>query len=996
MQEQETIFDRIGKGFIIIGIFGLIDVILFGWFGYAGNLVKNCLLGVFGNLAYAYSIAATLSGVFILFGFKPKISPKIIFNYILILLVVICIGHLATYTEFSHLSYNEYLTKLFVDHNSLAGAVVGAFMYPFAKLYAFSMVVFVLGLVGLIALAIVNQLNFEIGFKVRSVSKKTKSYRQPKYDSSYDDSNYYQEEVPVQPEKELYNGDVNGKLFSTGKSKGVKKKEDYSIAPIDEIQDDVVTDDDIISGISLDSEDVASEIELTKLRAQFFGQATPIVEEPGIIKPVEEKPVEQEKKPYVASEEDKQYFNSYRREQSLGDKAKNYTSEIKEDVSFNNAYSMDSFNKKEDSVDPFEAIMSSITKDMQETDLQEKQIEELNKETRVNPVVEEKPIFEPIEENKIEPVEPIIEQKPIEPIKEEKPPIVEPIVQKDAEKFIINEKPEMDLKIVETNTVGTDLYNKNQNVVEEKPQININPVKDYSSDLVKYVTGNDTEKPVEKPKPKRIISKYNPPSYDILTDYPPVDSNFDLTDKAEALKATLEPFKLKINIIGVEKGPTFSRIDFSLEPGTPVSKLTQRIDDIKMGLAVASLRLLAPIPGKNYCGIEIPNDKRSIVGLKDTILAQDYQNAIKSQKGLIFAFGKDISGDSYYFDLTKTPHLLIAGGTGSGKSVALNVLITSLLFRYSPDELRMIMFDPKQVELTSYQHIPHLLIPHILTDPKRAYSSLAWASNEMERRYSLLRVNNVRNLDEYNALDIVKKDPTLKLPYIVIIVDEFGDVMLSEVGKSFEILIQKLAAKARAAGIHLILATQRPSADVISGTIKANLPCRMAFRVSSSIDSSIILNQTGAEELLGNGDLLFLNSSSPGLKRVQGAYVDTQEINSIADYISKNNVAYFDEEIEDAIMMEEKEEEPNEPKQLSMFPDELCVPALEVCINGNQVSGSFLQRKLGVGYARGAKLVDWMMDMGYAKMDGNKRVMAITRQELDEIKEKGNGDGTII
>lgn len=991
MQEKETLFDRILKGSMFLAIFGVLDAILLGVFGYAGNFVKNFLLGAFGQLVYAYCIAATFASVFILLGFKPKISLKATFNYILIIFVMICIGHLATYTEYAHLSYSDYLSHIYNARDSLAGVAVGAIMFPFAKLYAFSMVVFSLTLVGLIALAIVGQINFEIGFKLRSRSKKKPSSSKQLFSST--DDYYPQEEQFEQPQRELYNGDVNGKLFDNKKAKSSKKYDDFTIVPIDEDYQYQEDDDSIISGIALDTNDVQSEIKLTQQRVDMFNNAVPITEVVNNVEPIQEVPNEtKSNEQYELSDEDKLYLNSYRRERSLGENAVKYGGDIKS-------------NKD---LDPFDVIMSSITKSLgeDETDKPQEtnmvippQVEEKVDVQTIEPIKEE-PIIEPIKEEteKIDIVLPFEEEKEVK--QEIKPEIIPEIKPEKIEenKPVINETPTMNLNIVDTNTVGSDLYNKNKELPQE-PVRPINQVKDYSSPLVKYVTGRDEEtKPEPKPiKQKRIYKKYNPPSYNILRDYPKKEVSADIEEKIEDLKSTLTAFKLNINVRDTITGPTFSRIEFQLEPGTPVSKLTSRKDDIKMGLAAESLRLLAPIPGKNYCGVELPNKTRNIVGLKETMISPDYQNAIKSDKGLIFAFGKDIAGESYFFDLTKTPHLLIAGGTGSGKSVALNVLITSLIYRYSPDDLRFILFDPKQVEFSIYKDIPHLLIPHILTDPKKALTSLQWASNEMERRYTLLTNNNVRNIAEYNNLDYIKKDPTLKLPYIVIIVDEFGDVMLSEVGKPFEILIQKLAAKARAAGIHLVLATQRPTTDVISGTIKTNLPCRMAFRVSSNIDSMTILNSTGAEELLGWGDMLFLNSSDPALKRVQGAYIDTEEVIDVIDYIKNHNDKYFDEEIEALIMKEEeKQEEHMEPKQTSMFPDELCLQALETCIMGGQVSVSYLQRKLAVGYSRGAKLVDWMTDMGYVKVEGNKKVMTISMNDLEEIKLKGNGDGTIL
>ena len=426
----------------------------------------------------------------------------------------------------------------------------------------------------------------------------------------------------------------------------------------------------------------------------------------------------------------------------------------------------------------------------------------------------------------------------------------------------------------------------------------------------------------------------------------------------------LANFRINVEIVGTIKGPTFSRVNFRLEPGTPVKNLTAKFDDIKMGLAVPSMRLLAPVPGTNYCGVEIPNKARSKVNLKDMWKSQDYVKARAKDSGLIFALGKDINGKTYTFDLTTAPHMLVCGQTRSGKSVALNVMLMSLLCRYSPEEMRLILFDPKQVEFAVYADIPHLLIPNILTEPAKAINAMNWAVQEMERRYELIKSAGARNLEEYNAKPEIKRDPTMRVPYIVIIIDEFAEVVSQDQGikKQFNMVIQRLAAKARAAGIHLVLATQRPSVDVVTGTIKANLPTRMALKTSDAVNSMTILGSGGAEELLGYGDMLFVNPYEAGQQRIQGAFISTENIEEMIEYIKDHNDKYFDEEAEKMIMADPQKEQ---AQQMEMDlgdgnkggVDPQFIDALELCIKYDRVSTSFLQAKLSVGFPRASKII---------------------------------------
>ncbi len=411
------------------------------------------------------------------------------------------------------------------------------------------------------------------------------------------------------------------------------------------------------------------------------------------------------------------------------------------------------------------------------------------------------------------------------------------------------------------------------------------------------------------------------------------------------------------------------------EPGVKLSKILGLSDNIALRLAAKRVRIVAPIPGKHAVGIEIPNKERALVTFKEMI----DDNKFKSKKyNIPIILGKDISGETQIMELTKTPHLLIAGATGSGKSVCVNTLITSILYKQSPKDVKLIMIDPKIVELKLYNDIPHLLTP-VITDPKRAMMAIQYAISEMERRYNLFDKIGSRNLQSYN--EKVKNKNIFgfqKLPYIVIIIDEFADLMATS-KKDLDIMISRLAAKARAVGIHLVLATQRPSTDIITGTIKANFPSRIAFMTASQIDSRTIIDSGGAEKLLGQGDMLYISSENPYPTRIQGAFLSEEEVESVTNYCKQfGEPDYLDEEI--------FEEETESYDETAGDDDPLFDRAVEIVVYENKASASFLQRKLSIGYNRAARIVEFMEQRGIVgPVNGSKpRDVLITPDQLNK------------
>ena len=457
-----------------------------------------------------------------------------------------------------------------------------------------------------------------------------------------------------------------------------------------------------------------------------------------------------------------------------------------------------------------------------------------------------------------------------------------------------------------------------------------------------------------------------------------------LTDTAAKLQKTLYSFGVTAKVENVSVGPAITRYELKPAEGVRVSKIANLADDIALNLAAESIRIEAPIPGKQAVGIEIPNKENEIVHLRDILESDKFENA-KSK--LTMALGKDVAGECVVADIAKMPHVLIAGSTGSGKSVCINTLISSLIYKAKPSEVKLVMVDPKIVELSVYNGIPHLLIP-VVTDPKQAAGALAWAVQEMENRYNLFASKGVRDLKGYNeTIENNSDEENGTLPQIVIIIDELADLMMVA-AKDVEDSICRLAQKARAAGMHLVIATQRPSVDVITGLIKANVPSRIAFAVSSQVDSRTILDMAGAEKLLGKGDMLFYPAGASKPTRIQGAFIDDKEVEKIVDFIKSNGTATYSDEILESI--EKANTNEKEVKDSDISDDEndpLLDEAIKTVIETQQASTSFIQRRFKVGYARAGRIIDQMEERGVISgYQGSKpREVLISKERWQEL-----------
>ena len=469
------------------------------------------------------------------------------------------------------------------------------------------------------------------------------------------------------------------------------------------------------------------------------------------------------------------------------------------------------------------------------------------------------------------------------------------------------------------------------------------------------------------------------------------DGTAEMRENSRRLNETLASFKIEAHIINVTRGPSVTRYEVELEKGVRLSKLTTAADDIALSLGASGVRIAA-VPGKiSVVGIEVPNRVVNTVSLREVIDSQEFDKA-KSKSS--FAVGKDIGGSCIVGNISKLPHMLIAGTTGSGKSVCMNSIIISLLYKATPDEVKLIMIDPKMVELVNYNGIPHLLIP-VVTDPKKAAGSLQWAVTEMMRRYKAMSDAGVRDLESYNSIMESQQEPNAKLAQVVVVIDELADLMLVA-AKEVEESICRIAQMGRAAGIHLVIATQRPSADVITGLMKANIPSRIAFSVASAMESRIILDTQGAEKLVGKGDMLYAPIGSGKPRRVQGCFVSDAEVEAVAAYVKENFTSDYDEqvmeEIEKKAMQTGSKQTATasdpEPNSDEMTGDEMLPAAVDVILETGQASVSMLQRRLKLGYARAARIVDEMEERGIVgPFVGSKpRAILVTKEQWERMK----------
>ncbi len=656
-----------------------------------------------------------------------------------------------------------------------------------------------------------------------------------------------------------------------------------------------------------------------------------------------------------------------------------------------------------------------------------------NTATPITPIVSETTVSQPIEftATKAEPVTPVVEEKTEEEITklraEEFSNNYATIEDFDkVEETIIAESNELDnLDVVEDAFEIQEEISFNNTEINEEPQIEpekpfierrkvrdifeedkkevvsatpippVTPIIISRRERIKQIEEVVEEKPIEVEKPKEIPPinrEYFRPPLDLLETYsPPANApRENHEERMEIIKNTLEEFRINTEPQGFIQGPAITRYEIKMPAGVSVKNVTKYDADLKMRLAERDgVRILAPIPGKNLVGVEVSNKLRCTVGLKSVLEGAGQQ---KNNGGLIYAIGQDIVGKSVLFDLAEGPHYLVAGSTGSGKSVCLNVMIVSLIMRYTTEELRFILIDPKRVEFKKYEHLPHLLSDEIITEPNRAICALNWACDEMNRRNKLFEDSGVNNIASYN--ENIASATVPKMARIVIIIDEFAQ-LVSACRKELEAKVMSITSMARSSGIHLVLATQRPSVDVVTGVIKANLPSRIALRVTSHTDSMTIMDEQGAEKLLGKGDMLYRDNSMSNFERYQGAFISDREVKNVVNYIIEKNKAYYDESFTEYLdKAEQPAEQPvssseggDELTAESVENDDLFLRSLSLGVLAGTISISQLQRRFQIGFARAGRIVDTMERLGYiGGNEGNSRgrKVLITREQYEE------------
>ncbi|MDE6757838.1 MAG: hypothetical protein K2J89_01005 [Clostridia bacterium] len=1018
------------NGLVITIVFVAMDLILLGVFGKAGKVLTDFFVGVFGYAIYGYSFALTLLGILMCLNKKPKQNLKIILLYVAIAVLVIMFAHILGSHGYTQNGWGGYINQSYHSANTAGGAIASIFLYLFAlnKIYILSLVANAILAVGLIVIAILLQVNIDINLERFVHKKRNRISNGQNANVGMFDVDYQNEGGPY-----LNNHTVDGKDMGDSLSaKGRRKNNLDHYVPIDRINVSQEQDFDIYSNnyaeedaqLILDTEEIKKEadrpeliyagddidtqdrtVDISIAQREIFGidgyAKMNVIDEGKQDAPIEEH-FERQENSYTQNYDASRYsgFSTSERLRIMAENERRSKQLGREDnfrVTENKPKeTQQSFGEKINEILNKKSTFKPVSEVEQKIDI----VEEKKEETKIEPIKSVEFDFKALKNgNNVE----------VNEINKKEEEVVETKIEDKTETKEIESmddfiaKMNRQKKLDDTTEIKNYDATKNvepkvekaqptdgyfQKTFEPKP---ITPKPPINKVEDKPIKKEEPEKKEEKPKEKIKRSPYIPPSIDNLKDYiDKSDYQEDFTEKAKIIEDAYANFGIEVSVKNVVSGPAVTRFEFEVLSKIDVQRIRTKADNLRMYLAATSLRIEAPIPGKSLCGIEIPNAKRKMVGLKEFIENEEFKS---KTDGLYFALGKDVDNNCHFEDLTDFPHGLIAGGTGSGKSVCLNTMLCSLVYKYSPEELRIVLVDPKRVEFGQYRGLPHLLTPQIYNTPKEAVVILRWLCEEMSRRYSLLEKYGVNKLPTYNMLDEVIAEDN-RLPYIVAILDEFGDIMVSEYAKEVETLVVTLAQKARACGIHLILATQRPSVNVITGLIKANLPTRIAFAVSSGVDSKTILDTVGAEELLGKGDMLVKTRRlSKQFDRLQNPFVDDFEIKNIMTDIIKNNPAYYDESVESRIkeMTEPpKTEESANPKDIKEFdfPDDLIPDVLRRIAGTDKVSISGLQRAFSIGFSRGGKIYDWLLNVGYTeKTADNKCVCRLTSEEVEEIIE---------
>lgn len=954
---------------------------LFNILGAFGNIVRNIAFGLLGLSAYALAIIVIIICIFKLVYKQIEIDRKKALRYLPLLTIGILAVHTITTQNYQSENFGSYLKECYsFGMENAGGLIFGLFVYPISRLgYSFALAILVVAFFSVAFISLYPLFLSSGNFRTKNV----------KYSKLKNERNNFQGEAKdIAVGNELFIGTPDGrtrnnKIIKKSSFSSSKEREFDIMFPNKIDMDSETHEDNLIDKIKKKgSYDILFTNSAENNNESEQGVSEDINKSKSLIFPTvtneEQETIKSELKP-VISQDDK--YANY----TLGYRKAQIQKSLEEDAEIkNNGKRLGIFDTTFDSKEKQEPYISKS--EQKRLDMAK------NKLYGENDVKDDKDeTFESLYINDNTNKPPIKKQF----IDLDKRKSYDALYSDDLDNNNNDSKLELaDLpkKVFDKDSSKEDYYD---NILKEQPSNakarglrsdigkfhNTKPMKDSIMDNKVDLTQVSF---VDSPTAIIKKSQYKAPPEDLLKMYPKVESSSidEHQERCMALRNVLLEYGIDTVVDRYTVGPSFTRYEITMPIGVTVKKIQQISDDIAMRLKANKLRIEAPIPGKNAVGVEIANNISSIVGIREGIRSHSF----KKGSELSFLLGVNISGEVFTCNIAKMPHLLIAGATGAGKSVCINALICSLIYKYSPDHVRLILIDPKRVELSLYNGLPHLLIPEVIYEAEKAINAMNWATKEMERRYELFHKMRVRNLDEHNRKAEDEGMPTI--PYIVIVIDELADLMTYK-KRDIEEKIKRLAQLARAAGIHLIFATQRPSVDIITGTIKANFPSRIAFAVTSFPDSKTILDHSGAEKLRGQGDMLYAPTGAPDPIRLQGAFISNEEVEAITDYVKEHNVSYYDESIDAEInsVKSIKSDDNNSVDSSNDSEDEIFAPALKLIIESKQASISMIQRRFAVGYARAARLIDEMELKGYiGPADGSKpRDVKITMEEYTSI-----------
>lgn len=936
-QKKQSINNKIGIALICVSSVFLINLIF--------NIIKfinSFLLGTFGLFSYAIFISLIVVGAMLLKNVKVKLEPSDILLLSFWLIVFLMILHLATSTQFVDLNYGSYISSCYNHKLTCGGALIAILIYPInfilthlvASFTVLSIVLIILS--ALLLVRLVNYKNTKTKVDKSSKSKPELSEQEqteePNFVKSEQPNSSYSDDDLIIPDEEAeYTPETSQVVLETNEEDKIKAK---NILGLSKEKPELIKNEGFNNSKQINNFNTVYDNKFNDFDRKYANSNK---------KPqkfLHSQPEVQAKPERKLTEKDKENLK-YLSDITGGVFGKN---KLKETEKYEEK------NAPQQTYHDYDVMQ----------DLYDERITKNNYKQTFN---SKENYFAPDKNSQLQQNNNHASYSSDYGYKN-----------LNNQNNIVSNLTEQD--DAEDNSIFENNFPQSNSV-----KLETEPVKEYKQ--VKFDVMEERNKP--KKKLYRKPPKYIKPPIDLLNvvDNSKSSVNEDHTEKARVLEETLSSFNIPAKVVSITKGPAITRFELQMQQGVSVKKVLGHVEDIAMSLeAKGDVRMEIPIAGKNAFGVEVPNESIDMVGLREILESYNFQG---SKYPLTYALGKDITGNCVTARIEKMPHMLVAGATGSGKSVCLNSLLISLLYKASPQDVRLILVDPKQVEFTLYNGLPHMLIPNVITSPEKAMMALDWVITEMERRFTLFSQAKVRNLDEYNNTEEVISELNEKLPFIVFIIDEIGDLMLNN-KKEIEEKIQKITQKSRAAGIHLIVATQRPSVDVITGKIKANLNSRIAFAVSAFADSKTILDQGGAEKLLGRGDMLYSPIDKPEPTRIQGAFVSNEEVEAVVEFVKEHNDADFDEEIEDA-MFNKKQGGFNAggPAVHQEF-DPLLKDACRLIIKTGSVSTSKLQRAFGLGFPRAGKIVDQMEAAGFVSAQDAKKIrtVLITQQEFEE------------